>query len=170
MAFCGDGIGRTRVRHPIPGGARGTAMHGRVVPRTRPATSAAPCENRRSPRAFSRRAPGPTGWVARPSWCGAARHRTEAPRENRAAARPLPALFDRPPVRRRLPPTWIDLAMSTLPDKEQRELESLLDRISTGSIEDVDELQPQDIELLRRVYGDGEELQDLFDRLRGDVD
>jgi len=60
--------------------------------------------------------------------------------------------------------------MSTLPDKEQRELESLLDRISTGSIEDVDELQPQDIELLRRVYGDGEELQDLFDRLRGDVD
>jgi hypothetical protein len=53
-------------------------------------------------------------------------------------------------------------------DRAQRELESLLDRIQAGTIEDVDELQPHDLELLRRYYGDDEPLQDLLDRLRGD--
>lgn len=62
----------------------------------------------------------------------------------------------------RVPMTW------KRTDKEQRELESLLDRISAGTIEDIDELPPQDVELLRRYFGNEEPLQDLLDRLRGD--
>jgi hypothetical protein len=53
-------------------------------------------------------------------------------------------------------------------DKRQTELEALLDRISTGTIEDADELGPEEVALLRHYYGDDELLQDLFDRLRGD--
>jgi hypothetical protein len=49
-------------------------------------------------------------------------------------------------------------------DEERSVLEGLLDRIACGSIEDVDELQPQDVELLRKHFGD--QLEDLFDRLR----
>jgi hypothetical protein len=51
-------------------------------------------------------------------------------------------------------------------DEEQSELACLLDRIACGSIEDVDELQPEDVELLRKHFG--EEIGDLFDRLRAD--
>ncbi len=53
------------------------------------------------------------------------------------------------------------------PDKEHpSELQNLLDRIQCGTIEDVSELDPVDLALLQRYYA-GEELADLFDRLRG---
>ena len=49
-----------------------------------------------------------------------------------------------------------------------KELEQLLSRISTGSITDVDELNEQDLRLLREWYGEGEDLQTLLDELRGE--
>lgn len=53
------------------------------------------------------------------------------------------------------------------PDKEHpSELQDLLDRIQCGTIEDVAELDPEDLALLQLYYSD-EELNDLFDRLRG---
>lgn len=53
------------------------------------------------------------------------------------------------------------------PDKEHpSDLQNLLDRIQCGTIEDVEELDPEDVALLRLYYSD-EELTDLFDRLRG---
>jgi hypothetical protein len=57
---------------------------------------------------------------------------------------------------------------SLLPGAEKplRDLQQLLDEIGSGSIVDADELGEQDIRLLRGHYGEGEELQDLFDRLR----
>ncbi len=54
---------------------------------------------------------------------------------------------------------------SQRPDKEHpSELQGLLDRIQCGTIEDVSELDPVDIALLRLHYAD-EELTELFDRL-----
>lgn len=50
---------------------------------------------------------------------------------------------------------------------DPRALENLLERIEAGTIEDVDELDPRDIELLRRYYANEDDLQALFDRLRG---
>jgi len=52
----------------------------------------------------------------------------------------------------------------------QAELEQLFDRIAAGTIEEVDELSPQDLDLLRSYYGDGDALQDVLDRLRGEAD
>ena len=58
--------------------------------------------------------------------------------------------------------------MNRQPEPSKRsELELLLDRIQTGTIEDVEDLEPQDLELLRRHYGNDEELEALLDRLRG---
>ncbi|MEZ5964204.1 MAG: hypothetical protein R3F56_10200 [Planctomycetota bacterium] len=51
-------------------------------------------------------------------------------------------------------------------DRAQSDLERLLERITSGTIEDVDELPPQDLDLLRSYYGEGEDLQDVLDRLR----
>jgi hypothetical protein len=50
---------------------------------------------------------------------------------------------------------------------DPRELEDLLERIESGTIEDVGELDPRDVELLRRYYANEDDLQALFDRLRG---
>ena len=47
------------------------------------------------------------------------------------------------------------------------DLQGLLDRIQGGTIEHVDELAPDDIDLMRRYFGNVADLEDLFDRLRG---
>ena len=46
------------------------------------------------------------------------------------------------------------------------ELQWLMDEIECGTIEDVDELEDDDIELLRKYFGETENLQDLLDLLR----
>ena len=46
------------------------------------------------------------------------------------------------------------------------ELQWLMDEIECGTIEDVDELEEDDIELLRECFGETESLQDLLDLLR----
>jgi hypothetical protein len=66
----------------------------------------------------------------------------------------------KPPLKRTLEHT-ADAAPST-------PLQDLLDRIQAGTIEDVDELAPQDIELLRSYCRDEEDLEAVFDRLRGE--
>jgi hypothetical protein len=54
------------------------------------------------------------------------------------------------------------------PDPEgPDELELLLDRIQAGTIEDLEELDEQDLQLLRRHFGSEEDVQSLIDRLRG---
>jgi hypothetical protein len=50
----------------------------------------------------------------------------------------------------------------------ENELEWLLDEIECGTIEDVDELDEEDVKLLRAYYGETENLQDLLDQLRED--
>jgi hypothetical protein len=47
-----------------------------------------------------------------------------------------------------------------------KELQQLLEEIGSGAIADIDELEEQDLRLLRAYYGEGEELQALLDRLR----
>jgi hypothetical protein len=51
--------------------------------------------------------------------------------------------------------------------EDQPQLERLLERIECGTIEDAEALDPRDLELLRRYYGNEEDLQSLLDRLRG---
>jgi hypothetical protein len=53
-------------------------------------------------------------------------------------------------------------------EKRQRDLRQLLDEIGSGTLADVDELGEQDLQLLREYYGEGEDLQALLDRLRGE--
>ena len=52
-------------------------------------------------------------------------------------------------------------------DPKDRELERIWDEISAGTIEDVDELDPGDLQLLLRHHGSQEEVDKLFDRLKG---
>jgi hypothetical protein len=53
------------------------------------------------------------------------------------------------------------------PSPEPRALQELLDAISTGAVDDLDELDPGQLDLLRQLLGDGETLQALLDRLAG---
>lgn len=52
-------------------------------------------------------------------------------------------------------------------DPTQRDLERILDEIDAGTIADVDELPDDDLELLIRHRGSIEEVEALFDQLRG---
>ncbi len=52
-------------------------------------------------------------------------------------------------------------------DPTQRELERILDEIDAGTISDVDELPEADLDLLIRHRGSLEEVEALFDQLRG---
>lgn len=54
-------------------------------------------------------------------------------------------------------------------NKERRpsDLERLLEDIQSGELDAASDLTEVEIELLRRHYGHAEDLQDLFDRLRG---
>ena len=52
--------------------------------------------------------------------------------------------------------------------RDQEALEWLMDEIECGTIEDVDELDEEDVRLLRQHYGETESLQDLLDSLRHD--
>lgn len=47
-----------------------------------------------------------------------------------------------------------------------KDLQQLLEEIGAGAIGDVEELEEQDLKLLRAYYGEGEDLQALLDRLR----
>lgn len=53
-----------------------------------------------------------------------------------------------------------------LPEDES-DFARLLERIECGTIEDLEELDPRDVELLRRYYGNEDDLDSLLDRLRG---
>ena len=48
------------------------------------------------------------------------------------------------------------------------ELQRLLETIAIGSIEDLDELDPQDLQLLRQHCGGTDDFQEILDRLRCD--
>jgi hypothetical protein len=49
---------------------------------------------------------------------------------------------------------------------KSKELQDLLEEISSGGISDVEELREQDIEILRDYYGHDEDLEALLDNLR----
>lgn len=55
---------------------------------------------------------------------------------------------------------------STKRRSRTRDLQQLLEEIGTGAIGDVEELEEQDLRLLRAYCGEGEDLQVLLDRLR----
>jgi len=49
---------------------------------------------------------------------------------------------------------------------KSKELEDLLEEISSGGISDVEELRDQDIQVLRDYFGHDEDLEALLDNLR----
>jgi hypothetical protein len=48
----------------------------------------------------------------------------------------------------------------------RRDLEALLAAIRNGEIESIEDLEPREVAMLLEHERDGEELEDLFDRLR----
>lgn len=48
----------------------------------------------------------------------------------------------------------------------EKELEDLMDAIQSGALDDADELSDVDIDLLRRHFGDEEDLEKLIARIR----
>ena len=51
--------------------------------------------------------------------------------------------------------------------RRQRDLDALLEAISIGTIAEVDELDEAQEALLRSAYPASEDLQEVFDRIRG---
>ncbi len=51
--------------------------------------------------------------------------------------------------------------------RREQELERLLEAISAGTIADVDDLDEAQTALLRAAFPDDDDLQEVFDRIRG---
>ena len=47
------------------------------------------------------------------------------------------------------------------------EIEGIVEEIEVGSIAEVDDIEGHDLELLRTYCGDGDDLEDLLDSVRG---